>query len=599
MSNTIDIEFPESAEENVNIASKRRYSLDQFKQQLARALDDDLHTKQWHNVIDWLIIGMILLSTAEIFASTFDVSPMWRQILRAVDILTLLFFTVEVSLRIWIAPQINPKWAGFRGRLRYCTTFYGLIDILSTYPFYLQWLLPLPVMALKALRTARVVRSIRIGRYTKSFSLLTDSIAEKRKELLVSMQFLVVITVILSLMLFFAEHDAQPDVYDNGAVSILWAFAQYIGDPGQLAETPPVTGFGRIIACIVGLLGIAIVAVPTGIIGAGFTEAIEKRNHQKDIEENRAKLRNGFERKLDRPTGFQVVVPFRSIDDLGVRLDMTTNEIKEAVKDSEGYRMVNLAATIPTTDDYVPDRIAVEHYPLNRSYGCCIDRGSRLTIVAPSNMIDPGLTHFCFYLAMIGRFNYISREVGERAPYKSFYAFNSTDDVENLEEYAADLKKLTNRKGAWTLTVLVASGALDPPYPTQVHLNIGGAKGDTRHSGDDLFVKDGNTYGKFLDSLSAKLKTDLGLATDHQQYHSTDSQKHFLRKIALSDDANHIVMRIEWKQLLWSQKRLLLAQSIANIANEALLGQPLPEPPTSLKQKAIGYDGYDINNQNL
>lgn len=594
MSNTIDIEFPESTEENVNIASKRRYSLDQFKQQLAGALDDDLHTKQWHNVIDWLIIGMILLSTAEIFASTFDVSPMWRQILRAVDILTLLFFTVEVSLRIWIAPQINPKWAGFRGRLRYCTTFYGLIDILSTYPFYLQWLVPLPVMALKALRTARVARAMRIGRYTKSFNLLTESITAKKHELLVAMQFLVVITVILSLMLFFAEHDAQPEAYSDGAASVMWAFAQYIGDPGGFGDTPPVTVFGRIIACIVGLLGIAIVAVPTGIIGAGFTEAIEERNRLKEIEKNAANLRNGFERKLDRPTGLQVVPPFRSFDDLKTRLDMSSGDLNDAVHHGIGFRMVNLAATIPTDESYVADRIAVEHFPTNSVYGCCIDRGSRITIMSPANMVDPGLSHFSFYLAMIGGFNYISREVGRRAPYKSFFAFNTVDDEDGLKEYVADLKRLTDCAGAWTLTILAASGALEPPYPTNIHLGIGGMKGDERRSGDDLFVHDEKAYNRFYDTLSETLGTGFGLTIDHQKYHKTDSPKNILRKVTFRSDSNHIVMRIEWKQLLWSQKRLLLAQEIGRVANETILNRQLPELPATLKQKAIGYDGYDI-----
>lgn len=179
MNNTIDIERPEAFEER---SPKKRYDIKDLKRELARALDDDLHTRQWHNIVDWLIIGMILLSTAEIFISTFDVSPEVRRILRFVDIFTLLFFTVEVSLRIWVAPVINSKWSGLKGRLRYCTSFYGLIDILSTYPFYLQWLVPLPVMALKALRTARVVRTMRIGRYTKSFNLLTESIAAKRHE---------------------------------------------------------------------------------------------------------------------------------------------------------------------------------------------------------------------------------------------------------------------------------------------------------------------------------------------------------------------------------------------------------------------------------
>lgn len=570
--------------------------IQQLKLNLARVFDDNLHSRQWHNIVDWLIIFMILISTAEIFLSTFDLSPGLRRILRWVDIITLIFFTVEVSLRIWVAPLVNPRFKGFKGRLKYCFTFYGAIDILSTFPFYLQWIFPLPVMAFKALRTARVIRTLRIGRYTKSFNLLTDAIKEKRHELIVSMQFLIVITVILSLVLFFAEHDAQPDVYDNGAVSVMWAFAQYIGDPGQFADTPPVTVTGRIIACIVGLLGIAIVAVPTGIIGAGFTDAIENRNHKEKVINDAAMLRNGFERKLDRPTGLQVVPPFRSVDDLKTRLNMKSDNLQEAVSHGPGFRIVNLASTVPTDDgDYVADRIAVEHYPQNTSYGCCIDRDSRITIIAPSNMIDPGLSHFCFYLACLGQFNYISREIGEWAPYKSFYAFDSENDVEGLKEYASDLQRLMDKKGAWSLTILVASGALEPPYPTNIHLNIGGKKGDQRSSGEDLFVKDARIYESFYNTLEKKLADDLNLTIDHQQFHSTSSPRHFLRKLSLKEDANHIVMRIEWKQLLWSQKRLKLALDIAESICQAILDSPLPPIAPELKEKAIGYDGYKLS----
>ena len=571
------------------------FSMKKFKEELARALDDDLHTRQWHNLVDWLIIAMILLSTAEIFLSTFDLDPRLRRVLLWVDIGTLVFFTIEVSLRIWVAPLINPKWSGWRGRLRYCFSFYGMVDVLSTFPFYLQWIFPLPVLAFKALRTARVVRTLRIGRYTKSFNLLSDAIREKRHELIVSMQFLVVITVILSLVLFFAEHDAQPEVYHNGAVSVMWAFAQYIGDPGQFADTPPVTVTGRVIACIVGLLGIAIVAVPTGIIGAGFTDAIENRNHKEEVENDAAKLRNGFERKLDHPTGLQVVPPYRSVEDLKARLNMKSDNLQEAVSHGPGFRIVNLASAVPTDDGtYVPDRIAVEHYPQNTPYGCCVDRGSRITIVAPSNMIDPGLSHFCFYLAYMGGFNYISREVGERAPYKSFYAFDSTDDVEGLKDYAADLERLMARPGAWSLTVLVASGALEPPYPTNLHLAVGGKKGDERTAGDDLFVKDAATYEVFYSTLEQLVAEHLELSVDHQKYHNTNSARHFLRKLSFSDDANHIVMRVEWKQLLWSQRRLLLARDIAESLCRAILGTPLPPTAPELKTKAIGYDGYSF-----
>ena len=116
--------------------------LDTLKENLARALDDNLHTRQWHNVVDWLIIGMILLSTTEIFLSTFDLDPQVRRVLWWVDLITLIFFTVEVLLRIWIAPVINPAYSGWKGRLKYCFTFWGGLDVISTFPFYLQWIFP-------------------------------------------------------------------------------------------------------------------------------------------------------------------------------------------------------------------------------------------------------------------------------------------------------------------------------------------------------------------------------------------------------------------------------------------------------------------------
>ena len=108
--------------------------LDKLKLNLARVFDDNLHTQQWHNIVDSIIIFIILLSTAEIFISTFDIDPQLRRILWWVDVITLIFFTIEVALRIWVAPVINPKYNGLKGRIKYCFTFYGALDILSTFP---------------------------------------------------------------------------------------------------------------------------------------------------------------------------------------------------------------------------------------------------------------------------------------------------------------------------------------------------------------------------------------------------------------------------------------------------------------------------------
>ncbi len=564
-----------------------------FRMKIARALDDNLHTRQWHNIVDWLIIAMILISTCEIFLSTFDIDPALRRVLKWVDIATLIFFTIEVSLRIWVAPCLNPKYSGLKGRLKYCFTFYGAVDVVSTFPFYLQWIFPLPVAAFKLLRTTRVLRTMRIGRYSKSFSLLSNAIREKRRELIVSMQFLIVITVILSLILFFAEHEAQPDVYKNGFISVIWAFAQYIGDPGQFADTPPITGAGRVIACIVGLLGIAIVAVPTGIIGAGFTESLEKEAGKETIRMNARKLHTAFQRKLDRPTGFQIMPPFKNLTYIQARLAMKEDEIIEAVNSAEApnFRLISTATTIPR-DQAAADHLAVEHFVTNRSYGLCINRHSKITVVSPASNVDAGIGNFTFYVALIGGFNYISREVGSSIDYKSVFIHNPDNAADEFEPFASDLEALASQPGAWTLTLLAASGALEPAYPEHLHFGAGGKKGDETLNGDDLLVSDKETYRRLYDEMSQTMHDELRLESEHQRRHDTSNKRMILRLIN-APEANHIVLRIEWHKLLWDENRIVLARNIARVMKKIIEGKDL-EPTAALKSKDFGYRGYDI-----
>lgn len=561
--------------------------LKQFRHNLGLVFDDDLGTRQWYNIVDWVIVFMILLSSVEIFMSTLPFGDRMMRVLDTINTVTLIFFVVEVTLRIWAAPEQDPRFSGFRGRVRYCMTFYGFIDLISTYPFLVQFFCPLSLGALRILRIARIIRVFRITRYASSFNLLSDSIREKRNELMVSMQFLVIITFILSIMLYVYEHDAQPEVYDNGVRSVLWSFAQYIGDPGQFADTPPITFPGRVIACIIGVLGIAIVAVPAGILGAGFTEAIERKAKEKEMAENAEKLRLSFERKLDRPTGFQTVPPFHPIPHIQARQAMTADEIISTVNETDGFRLVNLASTIPIDKNPI-DRLAVEHYAFNRPYGLCIDRGSKVTVIAPASFIDACTGFYAYYLAKIGGFNYISREFGCVAPYRSFYVVNDDANEEaGFEEYVDDLKKLTSRPGAWTLTSLVASGAMEPEYDTAFHFGTGSPKGD--ESVGNL-VADKERFRQFYDHVAATLFEATGLKSDAGRYHNTASKNNLMRKLPEFAQANHIILRTAWSAMLWNPQRIEIATIIAEAVNKYILDLPGNPKDPSLKTKDFGYN---------
>lgn len=560
--------------------------ISKFKQHLAAVFDDNLHTKKWHNIVDWLIIGMIIVSTVEIFISTFDIDPGLRKVLLWVDGFLLMFFTIEVTLRIWVAPLVNPKYSGWKGRLKYCFTFHGFIDVVSTYPFYLQWLIPFPILWLRAFRTFRVVRLFRISRYMKSWKLLENTFREKRRELIVSMQFLIVFTIILSLILYFCEHDVQPENYKNGVSSVLWAFGQYIGDPGGFAEYPPITGLGKVIACIVGLLGIAIVAVPAGILGSGFTEAIEHECDDEKLNANRKKIGDTFLRLLDRPSGYQVVPPYRTFAHIQSRAGMTTDEIIDTVNKTPGYRLVNLQATIPV-DKNPQDQLAVEHFAFNRSYGIFIDRGSSMTIIAPSSYIDDCTTHFAYYLAKIGGFNFISREFGCRVPAKSFYLLNNNEGYPGYDDYISDIRMLLNRPGAWSITYLIASGANEPEYPSQIHFGSGNAKGNESIG---KFISDKEKFKEFFDSVSETLKTKFDISCDCGKYHSSDNPNIFLNHLQQTSTPNNIIMRIAWSAALWNPNRLLIAKTLAESINRNILDIDNLQEDPSLKVKKIGFE---------
>lgn len=561
--------------------------IEKIRKQLACVFDNDLRTRQWENYVDYAIIGLIVISTLSVFISTFEVSASCERVLQIIDFVTVIAFTIEVSLRIWVADEISPKYRGFWGRVRYCFTFYGLIDILSTYTFYVSMFLPLPYSVLKSLR---VVRLLRVFRYMRSFRLLQEAISSKSKEMFISLQFLVIVTLMLSFVLFFYEHAAQPDVYNNGITSVVWAFAQYIGDPGGFADTPPVTFIGRIIACIIGLLGIALFAVPAGLVGAGFSEAMGKELHAEETAKNIAKLKAAFERKLDRPTGFQVVPQHLSICDIQAKMGMKIDDILDAVEKADRFRLINLAATQPI-DEHPHDKLAVEHFLVNRPYGCCIDRHSKITIVSPSSLADPCIGNFSYYLALIGGFNYISRELGELRPYRSYYSFTDRHNHEqNLPLYMNDLEQLTSREGSWTVTPLVASGANEPTYPTIFHFSAGGAKGDERFEGENLIVEDMEAYRAFYEDITSVLSEKFSMDSDHQRYHNVATPNLFARKFAENKGSrNNVVLRIAWSACLWDSRRIAIAKTIADVLNRHFESDKEKIPSSDLKIKKFGY----------
>ena len=200
----------------------------------------------------------------------------------------------------------------------------------------------------------------------------------------VSLQVLAATTLVLSLLLYLVEHAVQPDVFRNYWDSLLWSFMGYIGDPGEFAPYTPITFWGRMLKVCCALVNIAIFAVPAGLVASGFSDAIAEDKREKEIADYRARLGKAFRRKQDKLTKFRVVPRYVSPVDVQSMQEIDMKDIVDAVRSGNDFRMRNLASAIPQSDNPV-DRLVIETIPLQgrTSYGCCINRGSRVTIVAP------------------------------------------------------------------------------------------------------------------------------------------------------------------------------------------------------------------------
>lgn len=554
-----------------------------FKLELARVFDDNLRTKQWHNYVDYAIIGLIIISTLEVFASTYDsIVERFGGILHIIDYTTTFIFTIEIILRIWCADLISDKYKGFCGRLRYCCTFYGIIDIISTFPFYLSFFVRIPYVALKALRIARLLR---VFRYIKAFNILSRAMSSKKDEMVVSVQFLAIITLILSFILFFVEHEVQPEVYDNGWKSVVWAFAQYIGDPGNFADTPPITFVGRIIACIIGVLGIAIFAVPAGLIGSGFSEIMEQDSKKEKIEKDIQSIVHTFKFEKDQQHTQMFVVPrYKLVNTITTRKYIPFDDILKAVQASDCLHLYDLANSMNSADH--PDsNLVLINYKRNTPYGCCIDRGSKITIVSTSGPSEPCTGWLAYHIAKLGGFNYVAKEIETDLDNPtSYYNVSNSAKCPNLPLFIEDINRLASRSGSWVIPILGAIGLKD--RPTQFHFCYNSNKHDSSYDDPNSIVKDYATFDKMYTAVAQMLESNYNYLCDKNEWYAIN-KNNISRNIKVE---NSFTLRVEGFVWIFDNRYMSVIKNLAETLHNILEPEKEVVPPAEMITRPEGRD---------
>ncbi len=220
-------------------------------------------------LFDRVIITLIIVSIVITTAQTFSLPPAINRLMEILDAICMIAFTVEYALRLWTADLLYPS--SNTPHLKFLISPAAIIDLFSFLPFYLTGLIPAGMVVFRLIRVARILRLFRINRYLDPVTAILSVLKRKASLIFASLFLVFVLMFASSLLLYYAEHDAQPEVFEN-AFSGLWWAVSTLSTTGY-GDIYPVTVLGKTLAIIITLLGMCIVAIPTGIITAGFMEA--------------------------------------------------------------------------------------------------------------------------------------------------------------------------------------------------------------------------------------------------------------------------------------------------------------------------------------
>ncbi len=215
---------------------------------------------------------VVILETVKFVETNYFVYLHWF------DVASVVVFTAEYGLRLWTCTVDERYRRPILGRMRYAGTPYAIIDLLAILPFYIPMIIPLDLRFIRILRLFRIVRVLKFGRYSESIHTFERVFVRKKEELFMSLFLVLVILVLCSSIMYIVEHEVQPDKFGSIPDAMWWGIIT-LATVGY-GDVYPVTLVGKIMGGIVALMGIAVYALPTGILAAGFHEELQSRRKQ-------------------------------------------------------------------------------------------------------------------------------------------------------------------------------------------------------------------------------------------------------------------------------------------------------------------------------
>jgi voltage-gated potassium channel len=249
-----------------------------FKNEIYSVLDASDHHNRVSRLFNTCLIVLICLNVLAVTLETVEsLHKEYIKIFYYFEIFSVAVFSIEYILRVWaITDDIrysHPVW----GRLKFIITGGALIDLLAILPFYLPMVIGFDLRFVRILRLLRLLRILKISRYMQATKLITNVLKAKKEELAIAFLLIVFLMVVVSSVMFYVEHDAQPDKFSSIPSTMWWSVAT-LTTVGY-GDMVPITILGKTLASAISILGIGLVALPAGIMASGFSEELRK-SHQ-------------------------------------------------------------------------------------------------------------------------------------------------------------------------------------------------------------------------------------------------------------------------------------------------------------------------------
>lgn len=554
---------------NVNFEVEEKFKKQTLIKGLIDVFDSDFWTSKVSIVGNLGLIFIILISTIEIIFSSSTFSKNHQYIFDLLDYATSVIFTIEIIVRIALAPYTSPEYSGKFGRIKYLFSFYNIIDFLSIIPF-LGSVFGLSIGA--SLKIFRVIRIWRIIRFIPSFGFITTALQKKKDEINATLLGIIFLSTTLSVMIYHVEKDAGGNSFKSVMQVLTWSIGKYTGDYGGIANYIPITFFGKILATLNGLLGIALFALPAGLIGSAFIDEIGENKRRKELEKHVGEIDDIFEKSyLPNNTLNNKSVYYRHLKFYSIQAELLISE-------EEMLKCIRFHPNFRCRIKKSVDSIYIERFNLNTGYGFKkINSTNKVFIINPFGETQNGISHFTASISDILNLNYISVETKihdiknnkkelvnfNEQKYFNNYIEKSNDSPKEFREFMADITSIASDNVV--LVIKPCKSGLDADFIVN---EINNNNESDFHKNEFI-----NTLRKQAERIeytgydeSKKILKDLNV----EKQISKEGEFDFANLIQSYTKANVIILFINEKYLITSDHNLYYAimQELINVIEE-------------------------------